>query len=302
MPDTPSDRGRPSESIVDAPPGGPVDARPNGAAQEKPDGTAPLSRKRERSWRQKVMIPLVLAVVGLAMLLAGWLLYPSGAGNPTPGYSELILQSAVPVNYIEYGVNRVSAGSVSMSVSVVLLQKTAVSARAASLQVWLPIGDTFAHCRGGGCHVLSSGQQETSYWTQPLTFRPSSSGSAATVGFTVKAPDFGATFDGVDASAAIPEVRFCCAAKVLPVLQAGYPIRSASQYDWTSYEPEDTTSHSAVWQEQLTVGDTPSRVAVGINHAGQAHNDLLSLLAGTLLGLGGATLLSAVQETLHARD
>ena len=188
MPDTPSDRGRPSESIVDAPPGGPADARPSGAAQEKPDGTARLSRKRERSWRQKVMIPLVLAVVGLAMLLAGWLLYPSGAGNPTPGYSELILQSAVPVNYIEYGVNRVSAGSASMSVSVVLLQKTAVSARAASLQVWLPIGDTFAHCRGGGCHVLSSGQQETSYWTQPLTFRPSSSGSAATADFTVKAP------------------------------------------------------------------------------------------------------------------
>lgn len=121
-------------------------------------------------------------------------------------------------------------------------------------------------------------------------------------GFHGQSPNFGATFDGVDASAAIPEVRFCCAAKVLPVLQAGYPIRSASQYDWTSYEPEDTTSHSAVWQEQLAIGDTPSRVAVGINHAGQAHNDLLSLLAGTLLGLGGATLLSAVQETLHARD
>jgi hypothetical protein len=248
------------------------------------------------------MIPLVLAVVGLAILLAGWLLYPSGAGNPTPGYSELILQSAVPVNYIQYGVNRVSAGRASMSVSVVLLPKTATPARAASLKVYLPIGDTFAHCHSGGCHVLAAGYQETSYWIQTLTFRPSSGGPAATVDFTVKAADFGATFDGVDASAAIPEVRYCCADKVLPVLQAGYPIRSASQYDWTSYEPEDTTSHSAVWQEQLAIGDTPSRVAVGIDHAGQAHNQLVSLLAGTLLGLGGAALLSAVQEALHARD
>jgi Cu/Zn superoxide dismutase len=68
------------------------------------------------------------------------------------------------------------------------------------------------------------------------------------------------------------------------------------------HEPEDTTSHSAVWQEQLAVGDTPSRVAVGIEHAGQAHNQLVSLLAGTLLGLGGAALLSAVQEARHARD
>ncbi len=166
---------------------------------------------------------MVLAVVGLAILLAGWLLYPSSAGNPTPGYSELILQSAVPVNYIQYGVNRVSAGSASISVSVVFLAKTAVPARAAKLAVYLPIGDTFAHCHGGGCHVLATGQQETSYWVQALTFRPSSSGPAATVDFAVKAADFGATFDGVDASAAIPEVRYCCAAKVLPVLQAGYP-------------------------------------------------------------------------------
>jgi hypothetical protein len=249
-----------------------------------------------------MLIPLVLAVVGLALLLAGWSIYPSGAGNPTPGYSELILQSAVPVNYIQYDVNRVSSGNASMSVSVVLLQQTAVPAQAASLQVWLPIGDTFAHCHGGACHVLPGGQQETSYWATPLTFHPSSAGPIATTSFTVKALDFGATFDGVDASAAIPEVRYCCAAKVLPVLQAGYPIRSASQYDWTSFEPEDATSHSAVWQEQLTIGDTSSRVAVGINHAGQAHNDLLSLLAGTLLGLGGAALLSAVQEALHAGD
>lgn len=131
---------------------------------------------------------MVLAVVGLAILLAGWLLYPSSAGNPTPGYSELILQSAVPVNYIQYGVNRVSAGSASISVSVVLLAKTAVPARAAKLAVYLPIGDTFAHCHGGGCHVLATGQQETSYWVQALTFRPSSSGPAATVDFAVKPP------------------------------------------------------------------------------------------------------------------
>jgi len=302
VPDTPSDRGEASEGAAHAPPSGAAGERPDGAAGERPESTAPLSRKRERSWWQKMLIPLVLAVAGLAMLLAGWLIYPSGAGNPAPGYSELILQSAVPVNYIGYLVNRVSAGTASMSVSVVLLQTTAVPTRAAKLQVWLPIGDTFAHCHGGGCRVLSSGQQETSYWTQWLTFRPSRSGSSATVNFTARAPDFGATFDGVDASAAIPEVRYSGATRVLPVLDAGYPIRSASQYDWSSFEPEDATSHSAVWQEDLTIGDTPSRVAVGINHAGQAHNDILSLIAGTLLGLGGAALLSAVQETLHAGD
>ncbi|SRR5579871_1897312 len=302
MADIPSHRGQAPKSAAHVPPGTPAGARPDRAAEKKPADTAPLSRKQQRPWQRKMLVPLVLAAVGVAMLVAGWLLYPSGAGNPTPGYSELIFQSAEPVNYISYDVNRVSPGSASMSVSVVLLPKTAVPPQAARLWVYLPIGDTFAHCHGGGCHVLPNGQQETSYWFQLLTFRPATGGPTATANFTVRAPDFGATFDGVDASAAIPEVRYCCAAKVLPVLQAGYPIHAASQYDWTSFEPEDTTSHSAVWQEQLTIGDTPSRVAVGIDHSGQAHNDLLSLLAGTLLGLGGAAILSAVQETLHAND
>jgi hypothetical protein len=163
-----------------------------------------------------------------------------------------------------------------MSVSVVLLQATAAPPGQKSCR---------SGCRSATPSRTAMAQAATSSpmairkrpnWTEPLTFRPTRSGPTATANFTVKAPDFGATFDGVDASAAIPEVRYCCAAKVLPVLQAGYPIRSASQYDWTSFEPEDTTSHSAVWQEDLTIGDTPSRVAVGIDHAGQAHNDLVA--------------------------
>lgn len=82
---TPSDRGQASESAAHALPDGPAGARPDGAAQDKPDRTAPLSRKRERSWQRKMLIPLVLAVAGMAMLLAGWLLYPSGAGTLPPG-------------------------------------------------------------------------------------------------------------------------------------------------------------------------------------------------------------------------
>jgi hypothetical protein len=286
VPDIPSDRGQESGSPAHDPPG----------------GTAPLPAKHKRSTGKKMLTPFVLAAVGLAMLLAAWLIYPSAAGNPTPGYSELILKSAVPVNYIAYDVNRVSAGQASMSVSVVLLAGTIVPVHAATLQVWLPIGDAFAYCHTPACHVLRVGHQETSYWSQPLTFTPSGAGPAAAENFTVKAPDFGATSDGVNASAAIPEVRYSGYLRLIPVLQAGYPIQSASQYDWTSFEPEDATSHSAVWQEDLTIGDTASRVAVGINHAGQAHNELVALIAGTLLALGGGAILSAIQEALHARD
>jgi hypothetical protein len=285
MSDISSDQGQGSES----------------PAHKPPAGSAPSPAEHKRSGRKKMLTPVVLVIVGLAMLVAAWLVYPSAAGNPTPGYSELILQSAVPVNYISYDVNRVWAGKADMSVSVVLLPGTIVPAHAATLQVWLPIGDAFAHCRAAGCHVQRVGHQETSYWTRPLAFAPSGAGPAATADFTVRAPDFGATFDGVDASAAIPEVRYCCNAKVLPVLQAGYPISSASNYDWTSFEPEDVTSHSAVWQEELTIGDTASRVAVGTNHTGQQHNDILALIAGTLLALGGGAILAAVQEALNTR-
>ena len=56
---------------------------------------------------------------------------------------------------------------------------------------------------------------------------------------------------------------------------------------------------TATWQEDLASTDTTGRSAVGINPAGQANHDIQALVAGTLIGLAGGAIISAVQEFLH---
>jgi hypothetical protein len=50
------------------------------AAHEPPVGIAPLPAEHMRSRRKKMLTPLVLVIVGLALLVTAWLIYPSAAG------------------------------------------------------------------------------------------------------------------------------------------------------------------------------------------------------------------------------
>lgn len=56
------------------------------------------------------------------------------------------------------------------------------------------------------------------------------------------------------------------------------------------------------WAEDSSDGGTQSRVASGVNHDAQAHDDLMIFLAGAVVALAGAAVLAAIQEALHAGD
>jgi hypothetical protein len=119
----------------------------------------------------------------------------------------------------------------------------------------------------------------------------------ATTHVFVKAHNFGVTFNGVTAAAAIPEVLSKGASLI-----TSYHIPSASSYDWSSYPTAFLSSSGATWDEALISGDTVGWVASGINHIAQANDDSTTFIAGALLGLAGGAILSAVQEALHADD
>jgi len=116
----------------------------------------------------------------------------------------------------------------------------------------------------------------------------------------VKASSYGAIYNGVTASVAIPEIYYHGGGT--PTFLIIFAIPSASSYDWSSYPPFTVDQSSATWDEELNNGVTPARVAVGLNPAAQESKDRLTFIAGALLGLGGGALLSAVQEALHASD
>jgi hypothetical protein len=240
-----------------------------------------------------------LGGIGLAMLPASYFLYPSVSELPTPGYSQLVISSKVPIGAIQYGAAQVSSVIAKAAIRVSL--PPGASGGTATLTVLLPFGDTFLNCHLPSCHDRTLAG---SYLIKQLTFRPAGGSFQATpVTFAVKANHFGATFNGATASAVIPEIEYFGPATTASALLTGYKITSADSYDWSSLHPQSFAKDDfVVWAEDFLPGDTQSRVALGINHSAQAHNDFMIFLAGAVVALAGAATLAAIQEALHARD
>jgi hypothetical protein len=76
----------------------------------------------------------------------------------------------------------------------------------------------------------------------------------------------------------------------------------ALTYDWSSFPTSELEGSVVRWQEQLAPDDTPERTTVGINYTRQTRDANLNFLAGALVGVAGAAILSAIQETLHISD
>ncbi len=116
----------------------------------------------------------------------------------------------------------------------------------------------------------------------------------------MKAGHFGETFDGVNAYAAIPDITYRGPGK--PYLEAAYHIPSAASYDWSSVPTEEVGRSVAVWEEPIPPGETAALVAVGINHAAQTDDENKTFIAGALVALAGAAILTAVIEAVHVHD
>jgi hypothetical protein len=140
----------------------------------------------------------------------------------------------------------------------------------------------------------------SSTWAERLTFRPENGAETATAHLFVKAHSFGIASNGISTSAAIPEVLY--QGLGTPFLLTLYQIPSASSYDWSASPTSVVTGTTAQWQQDVASGDTPGRVAVGINHSAQTRDDIKIFIAGALLGIAGGAIIAAVQEAMHLRD
>ncbi|HEV2374488.1 MAG TPA: hypothetical protein VGS19_20295 [Streptosporangiaceae bacterium] len=272
--------------------GGADDAESH-ALQHPRANPAPAADKR--FWQKKILTPVVLAVLGLALFLFALVLYPSTTELLAPASSHVGVTTRFPIENILYDVTQVSSGTAEVQISVGLANPLTlpVASRTANLAMFLPPGVVFRDCAHPACKVLGA----TFYWTKSVAF---GSGKTATADFFVKSHSFGVTFNGVNASAAIPEIFYHSTGT--PDLFAAYHFPSASSYDWSSYPAFFASKSTVVWQEAVTNGETVPRSAVGIDHARLASDDNKTFFAGALLGLAGGAILSAVQEALHARD
>jgi hypothetical protein len=240
----------------------------------------------------------MLAFVGVALFLGGLKLYPSTNEPPTPPYANLGISSTFPIGYILYSVDQVSPSIAKIKVVTELPVGAPKPTAAAQLVMAPPIGTRFETCPIPACQFTP--HSEISVWQKPLSFTKTGNTVEAVDYFFVKARDFGDTYNGVTAAAAIPSVVY--KGPGMPTFYTQYRIPSASSYDWSTFPTQFANGTFASWAEPVTNGETSGKAAVGIDHANQATADNHTFLAGALIGLAGGALLSAIQEALHAND
>jgi hypothetical protein len=271
---------------------------PKGPPPGRRDDAPPSSTGLTRS-TLKTLAPLALGVLGLALLVAALTLYPRTTQRPAPSFADLYVTTAAHIASVTYTVRQVSPAIAAVRVSV---NSGAAPHAGAGVTLALepPPGTFFRNCPRPAC-TISAGHPGYAYWAKHLTFKPvQGAGWAATAGFLVKADHFGATSNGVNAYAAIPDVTYHGPGK--PYLETVYHIPSAASYNWSWVPTEQVGGSVAVWEEPIPPGETAALAAVGINYAAQAQDGSKTFIAGALVALAGAAILTAVIEAMHVHD
>lgn len=261
---------------------------------------------RNRPLWKKILAPIVLAVISGLLFLAAIALYSSPGELSSPSYATLNITSTFSISAIYYRVSQASPSIAKISIILILapgVRHPPANHPAPSFFLWAPPGIAFHNCPVHYCHRTSS---TTVYWSAYMKFftegyRSGYLTGEASANVFVSAHNFGYTFNSVTAAAAIPQVVYN--GPGTPTLQTKYdnaPL--ASSYDWSALPTQFVNSTSAFWDEPVTGGSSPGRVAVGINQANQAKNSNKTFFAGALIGLAGGALLAAAQEALHAND
>lgn len=265
-----------------------------------PEGSqSPVPAMHGRPRLKKILIPLVLSVLGVALgLWAYFAIYRSPeTGIPVPAYSQIHVETPAPVQFLAVNIYQ---GRIEVRVTLSAAAPIPPADVKGDVEVDLPNGADFYNCPD--C-VNSEGISELllvpSSVTFKLKFTKQGGYETSYASFQVRPSNFGMDFDGSNAYAAIPEIILKGPRANGESFVTNSFIPKASSYDWSSSRPTAVESSSVTWAVGLKDDDTAGRTVVGINHAREANDVTSSFFAGALIGLAGAAILSAIQEALH---
>ena len=202
-------------------------------------------RPPTRSLSKKVLAPVTLAVIGVALLVGAISLYTSPTDVPAPPYATIELATAFPVQFIFYTVRQLSPTIAQVTIQVALYKAAPPSkAPAAGIGLILPPGALFRTCP----RLYCSRTFDSYEWRQSLQFSPFNYGGGAPaletafVNLFVRAHSFGQASNGATAAAAMPNIRIGTfpttpplATQYTATLLTRYYISSANSYDWAAF-------------------------------------------------------------------
>ena len=262
---------------------------PHDAPPSDSTGGASSAVRHKRAALEVILTPIVLFLIGSALIVVAFELYPRPKTPLTPAFATLIIAAPnAQLANVNYTISPVSSSRTKVNVTLALLSNRA-HGKIAVVDLDLPSGMAFTNCSRGDC---SKKEEDLSFQT----------GRPAEAGFTVfvNNKNMGVSNNNLTASVAIPEVYYTTSQP--PILFTTYHINSANSYDWSSFPPKYLYKSSAIWDEPLVPGDTVGRVVEATDHTAQSKDDNRIFIAGALIALGGAAILTALIEAVHAHD
>jgi hypothetical protein len=300
----------------DSPPYGAEGNRPpaagsaHGAWAARVAASPSAATRPTRSRRKKILVPVVLAVIGLGLFAAGWLMYPRRAEPPIPSSDSLEINGVgstrASAGYVDshmgiiyYTVQQLHPDIARLIIDVILNGASVPHGAQVAIQLYRP-ALTVLRCSPGCVPGNGSASALARFGSLSLT---------ATFNFVVKAHSYGVVANGATATAAFPQVIFTGTQQATMFLYY-YGIPAANTYDWSANPPLHISKSLTEWDETLAPSPpgaqlprsgeiTNGRVATGIDHAAQQQDSNFTLAAGILFGIGGGALVAAVQEALH---
>jgi hypothetical protein len=269
---------------------------------ERPGAQHPVQRTRRRS------VWIFLAVIGCGLLsLALALLATSGDDQqPTAPQAFVSIYSFVPLNGLYYTVNRLSASTFLLNISMQTFNRTSSSDSFLTLQVILPPGWKFgscssaaADCVGRPAYTVNPDGTPGMSATWQLNFVASQGSSSVEVQVPVFGRNFGYDVSSSEESVALPSVYADQPSANFPLNVTYQNIPTAQRYDWSSFPPSVETDSYSEWTEEVAGEYQSPRIAVGIDHGAQEQQNNHIFLAGAAVGVGGGALIGALQEALH---
>lgn len=294
----------PAPGALPAPTAAPAAGQPGQPGGDGAHGARPVPPPvRHSGRRSKLVTPLTLALLSLTFLLATVWVWPNENQPATPPSIYMIISTSLPINLVKYDVMVLSPDKYQIQL---LLQAPSVSTDSvAGVSIYLPAGWRFGSCSRVGfdsCQRAPIASQQgyypgsTGQWVMRVSGPSLLRQGDLTI--NIRGASFGYSTNGLQESVAMPQIEFDSNVNSeLAVVYQGLP--NPAKFDWSGFPTDELTSAYASWVEQITNGVEPGRVALGIDHAAQSRDDLATFLAGALVGLAGAALIGAVQESLH---
>jgi hypothetical protein len=308
----PSEHSVPERTGPTRPRAGQLSARGTGQqpAQETTQSSSEQNRRGVSSAgnhprRRRMPIPLILAIIGLALLpLAAWLL-PGTDQQLAPQQAFVSITSDVPIQTALYQVDNEGP---SLYLLIINLQASVYPDPAndhMELKVLLPPGLQFKPCSSPNSQCIgnpilsadsSQGPGVQATW-QNLGFNHPYEYAEAQI--MVQGQDFGYATNRTEESVSLPELYINHGSDNFPLSVTYWGLPSPQKYDWSSRPPSEETRSYSIWTEEVAGGYQPPEMAVGVDHSAQDQESTDTFLAGAIVGVAGAALIGALQEFLH---